>query len=186
MKLLEGYYKYLYIYLDKYLNLTSFDEMLSTDLNNYGVVNKKDMDMYQSLSSMKYLYLRNNIYIERLKPEELEYLNSIITDNIEYNDDIESFIKRTYSLLINEYIGRNIFTNFGPDSIKDYFVNSESIVIGIRVEEEIYYNQFDDLQLSAKFFAVKTENKIDIPVNFIIYNNSSVKKINQSSRAALQ
>ena len=77
LRLYEIYSNLLIQYFIKYYNLKEFDDVLSKDKRNFEKVSTYDMDIYQYLSSeyLNYIYLRNNIYIERLSNEELLYLS---------------------------------------------------------------------------------------------------------------
>mgnify|MGYP004665841841 CR=1 FL=1 len=136
LRLYEVYNNLLIQYLIKYYNLKEFDDVLSKDKRNFEKVNTNDMDIYQYLSSeyLNYIYLRNNIYIERLSDEELLYLSKITDHSL--NKENEEFIKNTYLKVITESNNNNATTMFGPDNLK-FIKRSNWIVFGIR------YNRFN-------------------------------------------
>lgn len=177
-RLVEGYYYCLYIFINNRIGLSQFDDMLASSDNKYDVINEKEKDMYQLLSPYKYMYIRNNVYLERLSPDELNFLSKMIDENIDYNAEIDSFVSKTYKKVISEFDGLKTKINFGPDSSSYYYCDSESLIIGYRVNDVNLNNkQIDELNFASSFFKVKSENIIDIPINYILYNSMSIKKI---------
>lgn len=136
LRLYEIYSNLLIQYFIKYYNLKEFDDVLSKDKRNFEKVSTYDMDIYQYLSSeyLNYIYLRNNIYIERLSNEELLYLSKI--KDYSLNKENEEFIRNTYLRVIVESNNKNAVTMFGPDNLK-FIKRSNWVVFGIR------YNRFN-------------------------------------------
>ena len=85
----EGMQEYLNLYniynnlliqfLMKEYSLINVDNELAKRKDEFKEVSYEDKDMYQKSSTgyLKYFYLRNNIYIERLSVEERDFLNKI-------------------------------------------------------------------------------------------------------------
>jgi hypothetical protein len=63
-------------YFIKNFALKEYDDALVTSPYSFCLVNENDMDIYQYLASDKlsFVYLRNNLYVERLDEEEQKYL----------------------------------------------------------------------------------------------------------------
>ena len=177
--------------IEKYY-LKEVDKELEKRKDSFPEVPSSEKDLYQSLSEgyLKYFYLRNNIYIERLTNEQLNYLFSIYqSNNLELTPQNRQFISDTYLKLILESPNeKEININYGPDNIK-YYKPSNSIIIGVR------YNQFqnihtdentfslleDKLHILTNFLEYRIKKEIDIPFNIIEYNEYSInckKKVN--------
>ena len=85
----EGMQEYLILYntynnlliqfLMKEYSLINVDNELAKRKDEYKELSYEEKDMYQKSASgyLKYFYLRNNIYIERLSIEERDYLNNV-------------------------------------------------------------------------------------------------------------
>ena len=82
-------------FLIKKYHLLDVDKELEKRKNLFPEVPDLEKDLYQHLAIgyLKYYYLRNNIYIERLNKEELNYLFSIYkSEDLSLNDENEKFI----------------------------------------------------------------------------------------------
>lgn len=181
LKLYSLYNNLLIQYLIKKYNLNLYDEMIQNSKRNFKKVDTKDMDIYQYTSSkyLNYLYIRNNIYIEKLSKEELLYLSNT-KEILDYNN--EQFIERTYKKIILE----NEYTMYGPDNPK-YFKKPNTLVIGLRCKSIDLNNDSDDeldnflsQQQYLKLFIPElsrqlNERNLD-SIEVIEYNNSSVEK----------
>lgn len=65
------------------------------------IINDMDYNFYHKFSTLdsKYIFLRNNYHIERLSPEDLEYLQACLKNNQELGDE---FLKRTFETVLYE------------------------------------------------------------------------------------
>lgn len=126
-ELLNKYNRYLTKFLKEKLPLEQIDNNMKKSELNFNKINEHDMDFYQITSTMglDYIYLRNNIYIEKLTKEDINYLDK--------NDYNEEFIHRTYKNVINPYTdSKTIF--YGPEN-ENFMCKSDDLVLGIRFEE---------------------------------------------------
>lgn len=181
LKLYSLYNNLLIQYLIKKYNLNLYDEMIQNSKRNFKKVDTNDMDIYQYTSSkyLNYLYIRNNIYIEKLSKEELLYLSNT-KEILDYNN--EQFIEKTYKKIILE----NEYTMYGPDNPK-YFKKPNTLIIGLRCKSIDLNNDSDDeldnflsQQQYLKLFIPElsrqlNERNLD-SIEVIEYNNSSVVK----------
>lgn len=133
---LESYQKYHKLtvkYLLKKTPLLEYDKVLKNDEDKFIKVQKDDMDMYQYLCSddLNYFYLRNNLYIERLTSEELDYLK-----NVDVSSEENEFIEKTLQKVITEFPDEdeNLKLCFGGDNLK-FFKSNGSLIIGVRYDE---------------------------------------------------
>lgn len=177
-------------FLSKKYYLKNVDEELEKKKDTYPEVPSSEKDLYQTLSSgyLKYFYLRNNIYVERLTKEEVDYLLAMSNSgNLELTPEIEKFINDTYLRVILENPNeKGVNINYGPDNFK-YYKPSNAIVIGVR------YNQFQNLSndegalddfmktkhnifLFAQFLEYKVKLDTDISFCVIEYDEFSVHK----------
>ena len=188
LRLYEVYNNLLIQYLIKYYNLKEFDDVLLKDKRNFEKVSTNDMDIYQYLSSeyLNYIYLRNNIYIERLSNEELIYLSKITDHSL--NKENEEFIRNTYLKVITESNDKNATTMFGPDNLK-FIKRSTSVVFGIRYnrfnlkdrsKEQEWLKQDDEREkfISMLLLMIEMRLKEKLPNTCIIrYNEFCIEKI---------
>lgn len=181
LKLYSLYNNLLIQYLIKKYNLNLYDEMIQNSKRNFKKVDTKDMDVYQYTSSkyLNYLYIRNNIYIEKLSKEELLYLSNT-KEILDYNN--EQFIEKTYKKIILE----NEYTMYGPDNPK-YFKKPNTLIIGLRCKSIDLNNDSDDeldnflsQQQYLKLFIPELSRQLNDrnldSIEVIEYNNSSVEK----------
>ncbi len=133
------YYTCFIAYLIEKYNLDEFDKQICESKLHFTPVKEENMDIYQYFSSpyLKYLYLRNNIHIERLTKDEREFLKSKINSTNVLDQEMKFFIEETYKKLIFEDVlenGERYLIAFGPDSAQLY-AHNDAIVLGIRYDK---------------------------------------------------
>lgn len=116
--------------LEETLNFKKIDSIISSCLSEIPKVEESEYNFYHYKSAFKnqYIFLRNNIHIERLSDEELNELRNYILCNTEINKE---FINKTITKVLFED-GDYCFVGIPNDSTK---VPSKSIII------EFAYNQ---------------------------------------------
>ena len=130
-------------YIIDRLQIKKYDKSIYESGLDFSTINLEDMDIYQYFSSdlLRYFYLRNNIYIERLNDKELDFLKSKLkSDGTVLDDEEIEFIEKTYQKVIFEDVLKNgdtCMVQYGPNS-SNFFARNDSVVIGVR------YNEFDD------------------------------------------
>ncbi len=175
-------------FLNKKYHLIDVDRELEKKKSIFPEVPSSEKDLYQHLSEgyLKYFYLRNNIYIERLNNEQLNYLFSIYqSNNFDLNPQNEQFISDTYLKVILENPSeKGVNINYGPDNLK-FYKPSNAIIVGVR------YNQFQNspndenafsafssiegqLSMLTDFLEYKIKQESNIPFNVIKYDDYSV------------
>lgn len=193
LNLYSTYSHYLILYLTEKLDLKKYDTRIINSTNKFKIINYDKMDLYQYLSSdyLSYLYIRNNIYIERLTNDEKKYLNSLSNSNdLNLTEEISNFISKTCLKVILEEpdLNKNLITNYGPS--EEQFAQTNAIIIGLRydrfyLENDVIqkdWNRQDDLrQLEFDFITKYMKNSFkkitSLNVVPIIYNDSSVKPL---------
>ena len=185
-KLLNKYKKLFEEYLKEKLPLELINDNMKKSNLKFVPIKKEDMDFYQITSTMNldYIYLRNNLYIEKLNKEDLDFLSK--KDNLD--DETKEFIKRTYQTVINAYENdekRIIF--YGPENSK-HLCDSTDVVLGIRYnefevngmsDEEFQKNFLEKLRLIAQvstLLEIAAPNELGSQVKVIQYNELSIMK----------
>jgi len=127
-------------YLLKKTKIKEYDDgLLSSDLK-FLKVPVADMDIYQYISheNLGYLYLRNNLYVERLTTEETQFFHDKLrTGNEALDEESEKIIGTTISRVIFEDVmkdGNTYKTNYGPLA-QSFMAPNNALVIGIRFDE---------------------------------------------------
>ena len=186
LKLYSLYNELLYCFLIKKLELKKYDDMISNSFVGFTKVEEKDMDIYQYLSSnyLRFLYIRNNIYIERLTSEEI---NKLLSFSNNYNsEEVLDFINNTYKKVMFE--SNEGTTMYGPDNLR-FIKPSNSIMIGIRhnafyirenEDENIWENKYEEKERYLDLFIPELERQLNnkgLGKVFVIeYNDFSIKK----------
>ena len=196
------YNRLLLLYLLKNTSLKEYDEVLKNNKDYYLSVPEEDeQDMYQFLCNdiLTYFYIRNNLFIENLSEEEKTYLDSLLDKEIEYNQDVEDFIKSTFSKVIFADIdkkgSKNRRYNLGPSDNQSFYVDNSSLVIGLRLELFVHQEEKD---ISKKYFAglsyidtlceelkEKMSKELNYDVQVIQYSDSSVVKLDFMDKSIL-
>ena len=186
------YRKLLTEYMCKKINLKKYDEEIKNSDLNFKNIYEDKMDIYQKASKdyLKYLYIRNNVYIERLTEGEKQILmQKIQSKNTDLDDATEKLIQETYKKVIFEDISRNgsnCITMYGPDS-SSFMSRNDALVIGVRYDE--FYSEgmsdreWDKLHDRQLIFLEDLEqnlwetenNKLEVPLSIFKYNEFSVR-----------
>lgn len=180
-------------YFIKNCSLKEYDDALVDSPYSFPKLKEDDMDIYQYLASDKlsFVYLRNNLYIERLDEEEQKYLiDKAQDDEIVYDDKADEFVKSTFKRVILENGGDEdgLHVFYGPDN-SNFMYPDNSVIIGIRYDD--YYQEPN--QTSEEWFEANNNRLQDVETLSIIletrmpklagvdcyavkYNEFSVKK----------
>lgn len=181
-------------FIIRLLKLNDYDQQISENELKFKPVLEDKTDVYQFLSRdrLKYLYIRNNIYIDKLTEKERNFIKRFLLDTcLPYNDEIDQFIKQTFPKLIFEDVtgnGDKGLVMYGPNS-QSYMARNDAIVIGFRYDEwntdGLSDEEWDELDYKRKFeflpdlfqniLQEALEKKIEVPVQIIKYNDFSVR-----------
>lgn len=193
---LSTIYRFLLNEYIKELKIGEYENKVSdSNLNFIPILDsKKDFYQYYDNSNLKYYYVRNNIYLERLTEEELKYLSN--KQDFIYNDNDRKFVSDTFKKVIKEEVknlNEPFETSFGPAS-STYFAQNNALVIGFR------YDKFNDNGMNDDEFEQHYENQcrfyynlneqleselgkvLNMPVSVIEYNDNAVKMLNKKER----
>lgn len=194
LKLYQCYSNFLYQYMMKKLELKKYDDMILESDNNFKSVSVENMDLYQYLGNkyLKYFYIRNNLYIERLNNDEKNYLQMKMNMNPDgYDERVETFIEKTYSKVCveNTDLTSKVNINYGPDAYS-FFKPDNAFIIGYRFDDyykddnttdEEWVEQNNDrlfeLELTEMGLNRVFKDKLLIPVCVQKYNDFSVNYI---------
>ena len=108
-------------YFIKNCNLKEYDEALLESPYSFPKLAEEEMDIYQYLASdrLSFVYLRNNLYVERLDEDEQKFLiEKAQDDEIVYDDKADEFVKNTFKRVMLENGGEEDTVNvfYGPDN----------------------------------------------------------------------
>ncbi len=125
--------------IDK-LDLIKYDEKIKKSELNFIPIKLNKMDIYQYFSKdvLKYFYIRNDIYVNKLTEEEKSFLiKKKNNNNYNLDEKTKKIIEDSYKRVI--YYGENkknekINIFYGPLSIQ-FSAPIENIVIGVRYDE---------------------------------------------------
>lgn len=188
LNLYNTYNNLLIQFFMKEYSLSDVDNELLKRKEEFKEVPYEKKDMYQKSSEgyLKYFYLRNNIYIERLSIEERDYLNKIyLSGNFLLDKDKEDFIRNMYLKVILEDPYSEISNiNYGPNNGK-FIKPSNAIIVGVRYDEfngltnkddiiDKYSKTFSNLQMLIDFLEYKIKREKSIPFYVIKYDEFSV------------
>ena len=172
-------------YLIKLFNIKKYDDMLFESEYYFVPLKNEQKDFYQKSSSgnLKYIYLRNNIYIERLSTGDL---NRIVYLDLNRHYDklvLEKIIEKTYMLVISEYINGNNLCSLSSVNDLSMMVKNKEFVFGVRYNEfeknnlnnddwmNCFINQHKYLDVVLKKATNDIYNKTQMHINFIVYND---------------
>ena len=132
---------------------------------------------------LSYIYIRNNVHVERLSSDEIEVLNN----NNEYNEEVEKLIESTYQRLIVENHGEPGTTiNFGPP-VENFLIPNNVLVVGIRYdlrasgENEEEDNKKETIFNDVRYNLAKSLNEtLEYPTYVIQYDEFSVKPLKKN------
>ena len=173
------YHKKLLDMVIEKLKISDIEKSLQNSKRFFKPVKEDEYDLYQYLASDKlmYIYLRNNLYIERLTNDELLILDD---DSV----DITDIVSKTFRKVISDFGDEEVITNYGPDS-KHYLCKSSNLIFGIRIDEDFFPANLNKLELilgrdhELKFLQIylvnKTKQILGVDASAIIYNKNSVR-----------
>lgn len=190
--LYENYKVLLEKYLFNKLSLGKYEDRIDNSGLLFVPVNKNDMDIYQYISSLglKYIYLRSNLYVDKLELNDIDMLVNLSNEEISNpNDKLLDLIERTYKNIIDSrYDDDKVISMncYGPDSNYYWFPSSE-LIFGIRFddfadnglgEEDEWEENFDEQMQFVGNIINELNNTcsdiLGIKVNFVYYDDVSV------------
>lgn len=186
-------------YIIEKVNLIKYDGEISRSNLNFKPVELNEMDVYQYFSSdiLKYFYIRNNIYIERLTRDEKKILQCNVEDKgCKLDIETKKMIETTFQKVIFEDVGKDgkeYMTSYGPNS-SSFLAKNNSLVIGMRYDEfgedgldddswDLLHNE--RVSYLYTFFYNMIQNiksEFDIPITILQYNEFSVLSRKQATQ----
>ena len=120
-------------YLNDILNLKGYDDFISHSNLKFNVTTNKDYYQQSSTLELNYIYIKNNLHIEKLSNEDL--------DNLSKDINVLDIVKRTYKNIIKisclnnkkcpDQFKTQYFESFDTD--KTVF-NNDSLIFIIKAE----------------------------------------------------
>jgi len=180
-KLLNNYKSMFEAYLCMTLELDTIDKRIKESELKFIPIKEENMDFYQISSTMNlnYLYLRNDLHIEKLSVEDLNYLEN--KDSLD--EESTKFIVRTFKNVINPYEEtKRIF--YGPEN-ENYISECTDLVIGVRYDEidksipedkfvENFSKQMEYITELKTVISILGTMRLDVFTNCIHYNEMSI------------
>ena len=170
-------------YLITALDLSKYDEMIYNLDVFEPITDKKQMSIYQYYVSniLKYIFIRNDLFINRLSPTDLLFIKKRI-NNKTYNYDTETkeFIIKTYKNVIFNDVKDGLKCKiFYDKNSSNYLVNNDSIVIGINNGKSKIKSKnltVHDIKLKEYYNIIKKINneanqKLDAELSILKYYN---------------
>lgn len=190
--LLYNMYRKLFtVYIMQKLKLKSYDKKIEKSELGFTANKKQDMDIYQYFSSdiLKYFYIRNNIYIEKLNKKEIDFLEKKIqSKNYELDDETMQIIESSYRRVIFEDVLKNgelCKTLYGPNS-SNFFADNNAIIIGVRYDEfaenklnddewdELHQQQVEFLESLITRMNKNLNSNSAVPIEILEYSEFSI------------
>ena len=151
----------------------------------YDKVNKEEYD------KLSFVYLRNNLYVERLSEDEQNYLiEKAQDDEIVYDDKADEFVKKTFKRVMLENGGEEDTVNvfYGPDNGNFMYPNN-AVIIGIRYDDyyqaegespedwfEANNNRLQDVETHSIILETRMPKLAGVDCYAVKYNEFSIKK----------
>lgn len=181
-------------YIIEKTDLKRYDDEIKNSNLNFIPVEEKNMDIYQYFSSdiLKYFYIRNNLYLEKLDKKEIDLLEKKIQNqNFDLDESSRDMIAKTYKkVLFKDRIeGFKNFVFYGPSTMP-FSSEDDAVVIGFRYDEfnlngmndDEWNNIFEKQQLWLFQFIEKLKyefaKKIENATTIIKYNEYSITSRN--------
>ena len=179
------YKKTLDYYILNNTSIKKYDEEVYNNSFELLDDNKKDIYQLSSYMGLKYIYIRNFIFIEKLDDNSFNYIYSkVLNNNLEMDNTLLNIVKNTYKEVIkdnykhNKYV-ENTNTCYGS-FIPSNIVPADSLVFCIRYgnddvelnEESIinYMNKKEWLKSLTKEIENTISNELGINVRVLIRN----------------
>ena len=200
-KLYLNYKRLLDRYLASKFMLKKYDDKIINSNLKFLPVKQEDMDYYQYMSTLDltYIYLRNNLYVEKLSADDIEKIVNLTEDELNNPPkEITKLIENTYSQVINcaKNQGEKIVCCYGPD-FDTYWIDSSELVFGIRhddfgangIDDDDEWDENNNQQVSFLNDLIKEMtdecSKINNgKVNFIKYHEFTVTKLNDNAKTS--
>ena len=200
--LLKNYKVLFEKYLMSKISLKDMDNKIINSGLSFVPVGNDKMDFYQKFSSMglKYIYLRNNLYVYKLSLEDIDKLVNLSKEELDNpSEDLMNLINDTYKIVIDARpLGEDVSVDYrkcyGIDS-DDYWIKSDELVIGVRYDEfadnglgendnwmDNYNKQLEFLGNIMIDMEKSSSDVLGIKVNFLYFDETSVRKTMSRSR----
>ena len=153
IRLENKYRKYFMKYIYETLNLEKYDKEIEDSNLKFCSCEEEFQEYYQKESNLKYIYIKNNLHIERLSDNDLQIL-----ETSEDEKELLDLIKNTYEEIIKIKClnGKKTPEKFLTQMFKGYDTRStmlpnDALIIIIREgREKNKFNNYEELCYSLK------------------------------------
>ena len=188
-----SYSKLFLKYLFEKYDLYKYDKMFEKEL--FTPVSEEEYDIYQKISGdfSKFLFLRNDLYIERLSKDDREFLNNKSRNNdFELDSKAIDFIERTFRNVVLENCNDSYNILYGPNN-SEFIKPCNALVFGFKDDEfglregendegwrKRHLQQLLSFDVISGFICDSISDELNIPVEVIKYNYLDIKKKDNS------
>lgn len=152
------YQKVLDYYILNNSSIKKYDDMISNSGLDFGLIDEKHKHIHHinSYLNLKYIYVRNFLFIEKLNMQQLSYIyNKILINDLNIDNQLIEIVKNTYKDVINDNYKhgeykQNTTACYGS-VIPDNIVASNSLVFcihygknNIKLEKEAFLNNYKE------------------------------------------
>lgn len=187
----QAYARMLHTYFIRHFNLKEYDEALEESPYQFPPVKEEEMDLYQYLArdQLSFVYIRNNLYPERLECHQLEYLRQKAGEEpLCYDAEADAFIADTWKQVILEDASSDLQILRGPNN-SGFFAPIKGVTIGIRWDDyyqipgqsdeqwlEMRNGRLQDMETLCIILEVRMPKLSGVDMHALHYNVFSVKK----------
>lgn len=176
-----------------FLGVGKYDNALARNAPAVASVQQGDYDFYQRYSGagLRYFYVRNNTYIERLSVGELGFLRERVREgNLALDFDSYHFVADTFARVIREQWtstdgeGHTVWSdadaeiNFGPNEDR-FFCPNGALVIGCRVAERQPHGALEDVLDCIELLRQSLAARVSGPLSVVLFDAQSVRPLAQ-------
>ena len=155
------YYSCYRFYLESYLKETLNLELLNNELQKFAIPNISNIYSEISCLNLANVFLRSDIFLDRLTPKEFEEYKNIYKE--QDNNKMQEFIKNTYKKVIS------FTTKFENENQIIY--SNYSLVIGV------FANNNEELNKYLKEKETEFTSLLGIPVKIVTYSSGSIYEL---------
>lgn len=184
---IQAAYKYAICnYFKNNLGLGDYDEQLCTSELKFIETKEEDKTLYQKndASGMKFIFLRNNIYVEKLSTDDIKIIENALSKSENIDKDILDVVKNTYKMVLSsarreeDYAEAEIIFEAGALYARKAL--NTAFVIGISDEyewnDEGYLVDTQNERMKEEYISQLATNisevfsdKLEMPVRIFIY-----------------
>lgn len=156
-------------------------------------VAERDQDLYQRFAGagLRYYYVRNNVYVERLTADGLGFLRERVREGaLDHGFDLDAyrFVGDTLARVLREqwvstdaegrasWSSADAEVNFGPDEDR-FFCPNGALVVGCRVAGRPSPDALEGLLRQNDLLQRELADRVPVPLSVVLYDEASVRPL---------